>query len=455
MSDERVRLGLGMLNHQCTAGVVRLEMADVDMHFFGGPLLFTLLAVASASGAVEVESPAVALLTAQNECVERRPCWPDLELDIAIIGVAKSGTSSLLRLLGEQHPQVACSPSKPGPNASFICHEEASFTGDPEVIRTFAQRLHQVRVGDGGSPKLTLVKQPNVLFRPLALARLALLPRVRVIVCIREPISWLVSYRNYRVLTAWEKGVPNSRRGATDCPPGHTSSNPPSLSDFAVGCKWLGYNRERARLAPFLSTLLERVPAERVFVIGLEARMRNPQRTLEVLTRWLGISSFDPSSFVQHGSAPHRTRSDRLQSWCKDVSLTLRAQTRALFVPWYEETQQMVASRLPHSSVLSPDDFSSASATFGADPIASSSATSPSSHRPRTMLPVFSCRDGDDDATKVHPIALPKPSSGEIFGLLRFCVGISSVVFLVVTCACLAWDACWIAFGQSSCRMKT
>lgn len=435
-----------------------------------------------------------------SECHSRRPCWNDLRVDLAIVAFPKAGTSTLEYML-DGVDAVACAPLRLSaenplhtraagsaavePAVASRCAETFAFGlfdsdraffrgGDREACTRPTQRIirlqrainesiratrsrlgcrapsrgHQDKDTGCRSP-LVVIKQPRLVLANAQLDRLATIPAVRAIACVREPIAWIVSFRNYRVRQQFFP-APNAkvlRTPASGCPAGHAPSFPPSLTDIALGCVWVGdVDRRTARFAPPLRELVRRVGAPRVFLLALETwstgstgdRATSAVSVMRALTAWLGLPPLSERSagVVQHRFAAMghaysqrmpkppadgwRSRVSKVtgglrvnvslvrsQAWCTDVTSAVRAEARHVLGPWLDELLELGAE-LPHAMVDALVQASSPPPPTNSSSSLSTSTSRRHSHRQAAAYSMSSssvssalltCPDDDDTSS--------------------------------------------------------
>lgn len=123
-----------------------------------------------------------------NECCNR----PFLDVNIAVVGVAKAATFSLMKLL-DGHPEIAA----PALEDDALAGESSIGAHDVMLYNLWAQRL---RASKPDLPaRLVAVKHPLLMYNQRRLWRLAQIPGLKVVVILREPTDWLASMYNFFV----------------------------------------------------------------------------------------------------------------------------------------------------------------------------------------------------------------------------------------------------------------
>ena len=242
-------------------------------------------------------------------------------IDFAIVGQPKSGTTALAQFLG-QHPQICMSfPKEPVFFATDLMQESDTFYGsrkyfefrtEKDYAALFAHcRPGQLR-GDASTPYLlSKVAASNIR---------AVNPDVKIVVMLREPVSFMHSlhmeYLNETIedepdfARALEK---ESRRKAGECIPAR------------VRCPSYLLYRERARYTHQLARYYAVFPRENVLVMTMEEFREDNERHYRYVLDLLGVDPQPVPSFgVVHASKAPRSR------WLNHV-LNTPALKRGLF----------------------------------------------------------------------------------------------------------------------------
>lgn len=310
------------------------------------------LSAASASGASQYAGGCSASIVSASP--NRTAAWADVPIDVVIAGLPKCGTTYIRNMLAA-HTQLACPSVALGEQSR--CKEDTH--GVPlwqhSAPADFARRVCATARGPGdGAARRVVVGDPSLLLRPGLPASLAQLPSVRTVVCIREPIEWLVSARNHalREVRGNHLALAPAWRALGGCPANHTPAFPPSLADLAIGCKWHWIHRKNYDRLPHQ---LGGLAADRTVVLSLEANEHDQVGAWVRLTRWLGLR--DARALAEQaypvGKAKPRKTAAWVQSWCADVGPHVRAAVHGHYERSYSALLGFVRKRLPHS-ILSP-----------------------------------------------------------------------------------------------------
>ncbi len=191
------------------------------------------------------------------------------------VGASKSGTTSLARWL-EQHPEVFVSPAKE--IRFFTLHWDKGLDWYADWF---------TEAGDRPAGEFT----PDYLADPTAVDRLgATLPEAQVIVCLREPVSRLLSHY-------WHQRTRGSERR-------------PLLEATTVGSDYV----HRSHYLPQLEHLASHYPRERIHVVLFDDLRDEPREAFADTCRFLGVDdSVRPDVVGQAFNAASAFRSRRLR----------------------------------------------------------------------------------------------------------------------------------------------
>lgn len=197
-------------------------------------------------------------------------------IDFVIAGVQKAGTTTLDALL-RLHPEIAL----PHWKELHFFDRDARFPAerDPdwaEYHRHWDWSAEGVRRGE---------VTPTYLGHPSAMARLARYsPDLRIVCILRNPMSRAYSAWNHMVQQGRERKSFHAALLAEDA----------KMSGAADPAAGPVFDYLRLSLyATQLEALWRNFPRERTLVLRLESLSRDPKRTMDTLTDFLGISRFD------------------------------------------------------------------------------------------------------------------------------------------------------------------
>jgi hypothetical protein len=204
-----------------------------------------------------------------------------------IIGAAKAGTTALYWYLAE-HPQVFMSPLKETNFFAFGLDPEGKpLYGNPEVHRYPVQSLadYEKLFGEAGNAKAIGEASPIYLECPQAAGRIhKLLPRARIICCLRNPVDR--AYSDYQMFLR-----SSGRRldVARDLTPTATWVHPDS--------HWMAISRYHGQLQRYFDLF----PREQIHVILFDDLRKKGLEVTQDVYRFLDV---DPT-FVPDMDTPH------------------------------------------------------------------------------------------------------------------------------------------------------
>lgn len=141
---------------------------------------------------------------------QRRECWPSfgfgqdtdiafnpsncchrpfLDVDVAVVGIAKAATYSLMRILG-RHPEMAAVEE---PETDALTSVDRLQSHDVSLFNFWARQVRKRRPGS----RILAIKHPMMVYNQQRMWRLAQIPQVKVVTILREPTEWLASMYNY------------------------------------------------------------------------------------------------------------------------------------------------------------------------------------------------------------------------------------------------------------------
>lgn len=215
-----------------------------------------------------------------------------LEVDFAIIGAQKSGTSSLAYQLA-RHPSVCFCRLKEPHFFSTNEHWERSL---PNYHRLFRLTLGH-RYGEASTSYTFLPEYPETAARIHEYN-----PRMRMIYIMREPVDRIRSHYRHRLLRNAFDGAPEVE----------VLENPIYVN--------------RSRYAMQVAPYLELFPREQLLLLIFEEYIAAPSATLETVAKFLGIT---PDGFARTPTTPQNVSSVEEQIQRR---LLVRAATR--FFGW-------------------------------------------------------------------------------------------------------------------------
>jgi hypothetical protein len=228
--------------------------------------------------------------------------------DFLIIGAQRAGTTSLFRYLAS-HPSVEAAARKEVHFFDLNWHR-----GEAWYRAHFARRGHA-----GGVPSVIGEASPYYLFHPLAPERVAsLLPAVRVIVMLRDPVSRAYShYHHVRAHGFEHLSFEDALLAETERLRGEEErlvSDPCYRSFSHQHHSYVA----RGDYLPQLQRWASHVPPERTLVVVSEEFYADPDAEFRRVTRFLGVPDTSLSSY-------ERTNSQRYPPMSPGTKASLRA----------------------------------------------------------------------------------------------------------------------------------
>ncbi len=250
--------------------------------------------------------------------------------DFLIIGAQRAGTTSLFRYLAA-HPSVEAAARKEVHFFDLNWHR-----GEAWYRAHFARRSDVV---DGRASAASVIGEatPYYLFHPLAAERAAsLLPDVRVIVMLRDPVSRAYShYHHVRARGHEHLSFEDALLAEADRLRGEEERLRSDPCYRSVDHQHHGYVA-RGEYLPQLQRWAEHVPADRTLVIVSEEFYADPDAEFRRVTRFLGLPDTSLSSY-------ERTNSQRYPP----MSPATKASLRALFTKPNRALEDWLGRSLP------------------------------------------------------------------------------------------------------------
>ncbi len=228
--------------------------------------------------------------------------------DFLVIGAQRGGTSSLYRYLGA-HPQIAPSLRK---ETEYLSRRQARGENWYRTHFPLKSRLRVQRLILGMA--LTFEATPDYLFHPYASERAAeLLPNAKFVVLLRNPTERAFSHYRHMVRLGFET---LSFEEALEAETARLAGDLRILShDPDHNCRDLlrfSYVA-RGRYLEQLERWWQRYERNRFFILSSEELFGNPARSIQGLSRFLGLKeSWRPTTFVnasyRRGGLPEKDR---------------------------------------------------------------------------------------------------------------------------------------------------
>jgi hypothetical protein len=230
--------------------------------------------------------------------------------DFLIIGAQKAGTTALYSYLRE-HPAIAGPPWK---EVSFF--DRHFWRGDAWYRGHFPNRLYLRRVrARAGVEPIVGEASPSYVFHPLAPQRVAaLVPDVRLIVLVRNPVDRALSHYHHEVALGRE---PLPFEDALEQEDARLEGELERMLEprYFSHAWWNFTYRARGRYAEQLERWLEIFPRERLLVVPSEDLLDRPAETYGQVLDFLGAPPHELGSYPRvferaYAEMNPRTRSE-------------------------------------------------------------------------------------------------------------------------------------------------
>jgi hypothetical protein len=212
--------------------------------------------------------------------------------DFLIIGAQKCGTTALYAYL-RWHPGIGGPPWK---EVSFFDRRYAR--GEAWYRGQFPSKPWlRIRARRSGKTPIVGEASPSYVFHPRAPERVhALLPRVRLIVLLRDPVDRALSHYHHEVALGRE---PLSFEEALDREPERTHAEVPRLDDprYFSQAWWDFTYLARGRYAEQLERWLAVFPREQLLVLASEQLRQEPAQTYVRVLDFLGAEPHELTSY--------------------------------------------------------------------------------------------------------------------------------------------------------------
>jgi hypothetical protein len=209
-----------------------------------------------------------------------------------IIGAQKAGTTALYSYL-RRHPAILGPPWK---EVSFF--DRHFWRGEAWYRGHFPNKLHALSVRRRtGSEPIVGEASPSYLFHPLAPERAArLLPGLRVIALVRNPVDRALSHYNHEVALGRE---PLAFEGALEQEEQRMEGELDRMLDpkYFSHAWWNFTYLSRGRYAEQLERWLEFVPRERLLILPSDDLLEQPSRTYAQVLEFLGAPHLELESY--------------------------------------------------------------------------------------------------------------------------------------------------------------
>jgi hypothetical protein len=238
--------------------------------------------------------------------------------DFLIIGTKRGGTTSLWRYL-IQHPLVP--RLFPAWNTKTSHYFEDNFSRGEAWYRSHFPTVRQraAREGRHGGPTRVGEAAPLYMFHPLAAQRVAgVLPRVRLIVLLRDPVERAYSHWKERRTEGTE---PLAFADALAAEPARTAGEKARLiaepGYVSSAYDWYSY-RARGRYLEHLEPWLERFDRDQFLFLPSETFYRAPQDSYATALSFLGLPPVELASYDVYNDRPGNGMDDAVRAELTD-----------------------------------------------------------------------------------------------------------------------------------------
>jgi hypothetical protein len=250
--------------------------------------------------------------------------------DFVVIGGQRCGTSSLYKYLSA-HPLIVPSLRKEIRYFSGRYDE-----GEAWYRAHFASRVHRyVLARRHGRVPLTFEATPAYLFHPLAASRAAqVLPDVRLVAMLRNPVDRALSHYHHSVRRGWET---LSFADALAAEPERLADHGERLAADPTYSSndYLRYSyASRGFYDEHLKSWLARFGHDRLLVLRSEDLFERPVDTLHRLMDFVGLPQWAPDRLTNHsyGGAPRPVSDEMPASVRRELEDRFRASNQRLTV---------------------------------------------------------------------------------------------------------------------------
>jgi hypothetical protein len=226
-------------------------------------------------------------------------------VDFAIVGQPKSGTTALAQFL-DQHPQICMSvPKEPVYFATDLIAESDAFYGARKFFEFRTERDYEGVFSHCRPGQLRGEASTPYLLSKAAAANIhAVNPDARIVIMLREPVSFMRSL-HMEYLNETIEDEPDFHRALEKEPRRQAGRELPRR----VRCPSYLFYRERARYSSQLERFFALFPRENVLVLTMEEFREANERHYRSVLELLGVDTdFEPSFGVVHASRAPRSR---------------------------------------------------------------------------------------------------------------------------------------------------
>ncbi len=248
--------------------------------------------------------------------------------DAFLIGVPKSGTSSLAIYLA-QHPQIAfSSPKEP----NFYCSDLGltEYASESEYLKCFRDSESSTLRLDGSILSMFSREAAGNIWKANKQAKL--------VAILRNPIEVMQAWHGQMLFACNE--TENGFRQALELEDVRRGNSSDAKSKSSLRCPQLLYYREMVDYPGQFRRMLARFPREQLLVLFFDDLVRRPQELYLEVTRFLGVDVDFVPEFVQTNGSKRR-RYPRVHAMMKGALGPLsrrvfQPQLRQRVVRWYD-----------------------------------------------------------------------------------------------------------------------
>jgi hypothetical protein len=224
--------------------------------------------------------------------------------DFIIIGTKRGGTTSMWNWLVE-HPGVL--PMFPAPRG--LKSTDFFFDGGQAGEAWYRSHFHSAAyraatVWRRGHPAVTGEASPLYMYDPRVCGQaVQLMPQVKVIILLRNPVKRAVSHWQERVKQGVEPlSLPDALAAEARRTGGELERMMADPSYYSQSYDWYSY-RDRGIYRPQVEQWLHAFPAEQVMIVQSEVFSRNEQLTMDEVSEFLGIPPYQRPTYHRHNES--------------------------------------------------------------------------------------------------------------------------------------------------------
>lgn len=239
--------------------------------------------------------------------------------DFLIIGTKRGGTTSMFKYL-QRHPNVLTMwPGVENAKKTFFFDQNWS-RGQQWYRSHFPTESHRRRVSDAtGAPTVTGEAAPYYMFHPLVLDRVSeLMPQVKVIVLLRNPVDRIWSHYHERVNAGTEQlSFQDALAAEDDRLAGEVEKIRTIPNYYSARHDFCSY-KARGRYLEHLGPWLDRFYPDQLHVVRSEDLYADPVKTLVEAQRFLGLPEVPPPTPHRYNYVPANHLDEELRIELRD-----------------------------------------------------------------------------------------------------------------------------------------